>query len=397
VTLPARRQGAARFAEKGNRPAPVEAHSSDTIDRRRAGTPLDRGAPGAPITEGYMMKLGWLPYVLSAATLAACSAQSGGDPSSEAIGTAEARIVAVPNGVACIRLVAAGSFTATHDFTVTAGQSSVLPMTKLPTGAVTFSGMAFNAACSPSRDPTTASWVATGVAAVVTPGTTGSVSIRFVPAGSENVNATFDDGTDGGVAVASTTWDPAWSPTATYANGNLAVSSKVATVFNVRTLVGHNTGKWYWEITATGGDGTTNAGGLGIVDGAFLESSSFVGSTASSLGFGYGSCCGTNYYSNWSGVTVSSSGPPVASSTKAGNVYMFALDMTAGKVWFGMNGAWFNGGDPGSAANPAATGLTGTVYPAATFYGSSINAYSANFGATSFAYAVPAGFAGGFY
>lgn len=57
----------------------------------------------------------------------------------------------------------------------------------------------------------------------------------------------------------------------------------------------------------------------------------------------------------------------------------------------------FNGGDPVTTVNPTAVGLSGTVYPGVTFYQASINAFTANFGASPFVYPVPPGFNPGLY
>jgi hypothetical protein len=175
----------------------------------------------------------------------------------------------------------------------------------------------------------------------------------------------------------------------TYSNSNLSISGNSAGTKEVRTTRGKNSGKWYWEISATAGDGTTDAGGLGIVDGNFPNSASWVGSANNSLGFGYGSCCQT-FFTTWTGVT--SNGAPTGSAVNAGIVYMFALDLGTGRFWAGQNGTWYNQGNPATGANPVATGLAGTVYPAVTFYANSINAFTANFGVSAFGYPVPAGF-----
>jgi hypothetical protein len=343
-----------------------------------------------------MSKFGWLTFVISAMAAVGCSAKSD-SVDSELVGTAEARITSVPTGVGCIRVLAAGPLSVTRDFSVTPGQSATLSLTKLPTGSVTFSGSAFNTACSPVLDPSTASWTASGVAATVTAGVTGTVNLVFQPTGNESVNATFADGSDGG-AVGPTTWDPAWSVAGvTYSNGNLSISGNTINTKNVRTTVGRSYGKWYWEITATAGDGTTDAGGLGILESATPNNVPWIGDAPSGISFGYGSCCATTYWTTWSGVTLSSSGPPLSSAVKAGAVYTFALDMDTGRFWAGQDGTWYNGGDPASGTNPAATGLTGTVYPGVTFYNNSLNAFTANFGATAFVNAVPAGFNAGFY
>jgi hypothetical protein len=194
------------------------------------------------------------------------------------------------------------------------------------------------------------------------------------------------------------TWDPAWSLAGvTYSGGNLSISGNSPTATNVRATVGKSAGKWYWEIKATGGDGTTNSGGLGILESVTPKNVSYIGGAPTGLSFGYG-CCGTTYFMSWAGATTNGN-PPVGSTVKAGTIYMFALDMTAGLFWAGHNGTWYNGGNPAAGTNAAASGLSGTVYPGVTFYASSINSFTANFGGPvpNFAYPVPTGFAPGLY
>jgi hypothetical protein len=43
---------------------------------------------------------------------------------------------------------------------------------------------------------------------------------------------------------------------------------------------------------------------------------------------------------------------------------MVALDMDAGKIWFGRNGNWLELGNPGSGAQPTFHGITEAVFPA---------------------------------
>ena len=244
-----------------------------------------------------------------------------------------------------------------------------------------------------------ATLMASSIDFTVTAGVTSTVPFRFVTDGTLVVV--------GGTGTAAikpvvtempgTTWDPAWSlPGVTYSVDNLSISGNSAGTKNVRTTVGKSAGKYYWEIVATGGDGVTRAGGLGIAEAAMLPNASFVGASPSGLSFGYAeACCETIYWTNWAGVTLNGA-PPAGSAVLSGLVYMFALDMDTGRFWAGQNGAWYNGGDPGTGANPAATGITGTVYPAVTFYSGSINSFMARFGGT-FAFTVPTGFTAGFH
>lgn len=194
-----------------------------------------------------------------------------------------------------------------------------------------------------------------------------------------------------------TTWDPSWSiPGVAYSNGNRTISGNSGGSKNVRTLIGKSSGKWYWEIATIGGDGSSDAGGIGILEAGMPNNVSYIGISPSGLAFGYGSCCYAQYWLSWSGVSTFGV-PPAGSAIKTGNTYMFALDMDLKRVWFGHNGVWYNGGNPGANVNPAASNLSGTVYPGVTFYSASINAFTANFGQQGFAYPVPSGFNPGLY
>jgi hypothetical protein len=198
-----------------------------------------------------------------------------------------------------------------------------------------------------------------------------------------------------------TSWDPLWSVGGgTFSNGYLSITNTAPNTVNFRTTIGKSTGKWYWEITATAGNGSTDSGGLGIMASTEPNYTSWIGSSASGLSFGYGSCCSQQWWYNWPGVTVGAA-PPTTAAINAGIVYMFAIDMDNGRFWVGQNGTWYNGGNPSTATSPNVTGIAGTVYPGVTLYGSRITAtpaaFTANFGASAFVYSVPTGFNGGFY
>jgi hypothetical protein len=111
------------------------------------------------------------------------------------------------------------------------------------------------------------------------------------------------------------------------------------------------------------------------------------------MGFGYGSA-NTEWYTSWAGATLETAAPPASTEIASGSIYQFALDMNAGSLWVGVNGAWVNSGNPATGANPVITGLTpNTVYPAISFYVTTTpNAFLADFGGSAFAEAVPAGF-----
>jgi outer membrane protein assembly factor BamB len=143
-----------------------------------------------------MKMLGWIALLL-AGTAQACSSH-GSDARRELVGTAEATITRIPPNVGCVQIVAAGFMTVTSNFDAMPGQPSMLSLSKLPTGSVTFSGSAFNTSCMAIGAASTATWVADPVTASVVPGITGTVALNFHSTGSEIVCANFIDGTDAG-------------------------------------------------------------------------------------------------------------------------------------------------------------------------------------------------------
>ena len=72
---------------------------------------------------------------------------------------------------------------------------------------------------------------------------------------------------------------------------------------------------------------------------------------------------------------------------------MVALDLTAGKLWYGKDGVWM-AGDPAAGTGATHTGVSGTLFPAGNAGAYPNFNITANFGATAFAYAAPSGFSG---
>jgi hypothetical protein len=75
-------------------------------------------------------------------------------------------------------------------------------------------------------------------------------------------------------------------------------------------------------------------------------------------------------------------------------VVMIALDPGARKIWFGLNGTWFNGGDPARAVAPAFDGVPQGVCPALSSRHGAIGTAElhARVTAETLAYPVPEGF-----
>lgn len=142
-----------------------------------------------------------------------------------------------------------------------------------------------------------------------------------------------------------------------------------------------NSGKRYFEVLATAVDTGNNDPMVGIGTGdatLFAKLSSIAGYWAiqSSPQF---------FYHN---------GTPVASgvSYAALDVYQVAVDIDAGKIWFGKNNAWILSGNPSAGTNPAATDVTPGVnyYPAISMSDTCI--CTAHFKTADFTYTPPTGF-----
>ncbi|NDC73611.1 MAG: hypothetical protein EBZ62_09260, partial [Sphingobacteriia bacterium] len=171
----------------------------------------------------------------------------------------------------------------------------------------------------------------------------------------------------------------------TLTNGNLDFAGTVANAYtNSLGTIAVSSGKWYVEYTV-GTLGTSN--GLGFVNAASLAS---VGS-----GWGIGEVVdgwlrtGT-YVSNNSSTAISG-----LTAIAANDVVMLALDINAGKAWWGRNGTWENSGDPATGANAMITftpgGKSFLVGPSG--YSASVSITGTiNYGSRPFAYTAPSGF-----
>jgi hypothetical protein len=113
-----------------------------------------------------------------------------------------------------------------------------------------------------------------------------------------------------------------------------------------------STGKWYFETRVEG-----IFGNVGISNTAHVGTTELMNSTSNPLNNppcdGYG----------WGLVTANGNKEHLASNiawhsggTVANDIVMTAFDMDAGKIWWGVNGTWWESGNPTTGANPAYTG-----------------------------------------
>ncbi|NDD55102.1 hypothetical protein EBZ39_14780, partial [bacterium] len=169
---------------------------------------------------------------------------------------------------------------------------------------------------------------------------------------------------------------------ATLANGNLDISGTGANYTGNVGTIALATGKYYWEYTVTA---TGDASGVGIIA---------TGSLSGAVGPGYGFAQVSDAWIRMATVVNSNSTNAVTglSSIGANDVVNVAVDIDAGKLWFGRNGTWESSGAPASGTNATVTFTPGgkSFYPCAQGVGTWSGVFNA--GARSFAYTAPSGF-----
>lgn len=177
-----------------------------------------------------------------------------------------------------------------------------------------------------------------------------------------------------------TTWNPAdKSGSFTLSNANLT-ATKNDSVGNAlcRATVSRAAGKFYFEVLLAA-QPTTNSNAVGICSSS-PGVDTFFGADAS--GYGYVDQ-GALYHAG------SSTG---ATTYGVGDYVGVALDLDNAKIWFSKNGTYLSG-DPAAGTSPTYSSVSGTFFPVVN--SAYINCqWVANFGATTFHTAAPAGFLG---
>ena len=177
------------------------------------------------------------------------------------------------------------------------------------------------------------------------------------------------------------TWNSAdKSANVTLSNGDL--SAAAGSWYAVRATASKSSGKWYYEVTIS-----PNAGTYGILivgwGSAAATLENVVGIDA--YGWGWGNSQSVTTYHNINPIGLGTAPAP-------NDIIQIALDLDNGKIWWGKNGSWFGGGNPATGANPAYTGVSGTLFPMVSPFTTSPGVVTANFGNSAFAYTPPAGF-----
>jgi len=207
--------------------------------------------------------------------------------------------------------------------------------------------------------------------------------------------ATVQDAT---VPIAHITWDPATITSVTLSGGNLVVTN-TGTTSNDQGAKGpissgKTSGKYYFEVTLTTlPDGTSNNRTVGV--GTTSSTYTGMGGSLGITGVIHRVCTASNnIFTNGTNASIS------VAPAGVGGWIGIAVDLDNRKAWFRTNGSiWNNGSSNDPATNVGGVTVpAGTMIPFCTFggtFGVSGNVFTANFGASAFAGAVPSGFTAG--
>ena len=169
-----------------------------------------------------------------------------------------------------------------------------------------------------------------------------------------------------------------YRPGVTFSNGNTTIVTPASSLYSPTTsTIGVTSGKWYWEVKPTTMV-TYNEQLVGIASSLQISNTAQLGYYPND--WGYYANNGNSYNNNV--------------STSYGDAYVVndiigvALDLTNNKLYFAKNNTWQNSGVPTSGATGTgalsitAVGSTplGVYLPAATYWHSSSNTYSVNYG-----------------
>jgi len=147
---------------------------------------------------------------------------------------------------------------------------------------------------------------------------------------------------------------------------------------SVRANVHFSSGKWYWEIEVTD---VWNYICFGIAE-ADCDLEVMLGTEETKESYGWTNQLTAKWYHN----TQESWGSGITD----GDIVMVALDLDSGRIWWGLNGTWFESGDPSTGANPAFVDVIGDFYPAVSLFW--YDEVTAVFKTSDFHYTPPTGF-----
>jgi hypothetical protein len=167
----------------------------------------------------------------------------------------------------------------------------------------------------------------------------------------------------------------------TLADGNLVASAGGGWYHGRGTLFAPS-GKWYYEWIPTAGSYALAGWMLNVSGNDYFEEESDVATT-----FYRGIGAGNGFYI---GSGAADTGP---TNFSLNDVVMMAIDVDTMKMWVGVNGTWYNSGDPAAGTNPVGTWTAAIGQSVAPWYGLfTSTSETFNFGQRPFTYTIPTGF-----
>ena len=146
-----------------------------------------------------------------------------------------------------------------------------------------------------------------------------------------------------------------------------------------------SSGKWYFEYEVGQFNGVDSHNNANIGVGVAKNSFGTTGNATSSADSWIHVYSGTVYNN--------SSTASIGAFTTRGGYGMCAFDMDNSKIWFGMDGTWYNSGDPAAGSNATYSNLSGSVTPIIWFQSTDNNLGTAlHMGQRPFHTTAPTGF-----
>ena len=188
----------------------------------------------------------------------------------------------------------------------------------------------------------------------------------------------------------------------TISDANLKFAATAFSTYNAeacRATMGVTTGKWYYEFRGVTQAGTGNSALTNFTTSTqnLTAVSSFAGTLTNYIGAN-ANIPGNSLQFQSSGYSASLANSTLFASYASGDVVNIAVDFTAGKIWVGKNGTWYNSGAPGAGTNATSTFTAPAGYNLPEFEAvtsgdnSNQSSLTVNFGQQPFTYTPPTGF-----
>jgi hypothetical protein len=188
----------------------------------------------------------------------------------------------------------------------------------------------------------------------------------------------------------------------TISDANLKFAATAFSTYNAeacRATMGVTTGKWYYEFRGVTQAGTGNSALTNFTTSTqnLTAVSAFGGTLTNYIGAN-ANIPGNSLQFQSSGYSASLANSTLFASYASGDVVNMAVDFTAGKIWVGKNGTWYNSGDPGAGTNATSTFTAPAGYNLPEFEAvtsgdnSNQSSLTVNFGQQPFVYTAPSGF-----